>query len=178
MNAPKRLIAAFLKLTEDRTVEDVTILDLCNQADISKQTFYRYFTDKYALMEECYERELYRLFSDKNTSWDEKLTKYFGLLRRFGQSIPSGRSFARSVAMEECNVKLYRDVLNAHLAAQGADIEGDAIKFAVDREARSAIAMVREWACGGMQETDSFMSEHIMNTMPSNIASFFTQNNR
>ncbi len=48
---------ALLKMLEDRHLEDVTVKEICERADVNRTTFYRNFTDVYDLFEQT-EREL------------------------------------------------------------------------------------------------------------------------
>lgn len=41
------LITAFFQLLNERKFEEVTVNDLCNQANIRRATFYKHFADKY-----------------------------------------------------------------------------------------------------------------------------------
>lgn len=41
------LITAFFQLLNERKFEEITVNDLCNEANIRRATFYKHFTDKY-----------------------------------------------------------------------------------------------------------------------------------
>ncbi len=47
------------KLVRQKKLNNVTINDICEMAEIGKRTFYRYYADKYALFEDTYIKEFY-----------------------------------------------------------------------------------------------------------------------
>ncbi len=56
---------AFMIMFEKRGLEKVSVVDICKEANISKTIFYRYFDDKYALLEEI-ENELLQSIAEIN----------------------------------------------------------------------------------------------------------------
>lgn len=49
---------AFMKLLADRSVEKVTVADICRLADINRATFYRHYSNQYELLETIEEEKL------------------------------------------------------------------------------------------------------------------------
>lgn len=41
---------AFLKLLEEKSVSDITVIELCEDAGISRKTFYKYYSDPFDLL--------------------------------------------------------------------------------------------------------------------------------
>ena len=61
----KRIIQdAFLKLLEEMSFEQITVKMLCDNADINRATFYRYYPDLYALNDELAENLFLQLFTN------------------------------------------------------------------------------------------------------------------
>lgn len=50
----RALKEALFSLVEKEDFESVKITQLCETADISRNTFYNYYSDKYALLEDCF----------------------------------------------------------------------------------------------------------------------------
>ncbi len=48
-------VAVFEKLFETRSIESITVHDITEAAGLSRTTFYRYFKDKYDLMNQVYQ---------------------------------------------------------------------------------------------------------------------------
>lgn len=43
----EKLISAFKVLTESKPIDDITVNEICDKADVRRATFYKHYTDKY-----------------------------------------------------------------------------------------------------------------------------------
>ena len=50
------LMDAFTALMAEKKFEEITVVELCRRADLSRRTFYRNYTSKEALFRSCCER--------------------------------------------------------------------------------------------------------------------------
>lgn len=78
----------FLKLSQNRDPEKISIREICDAAQINRSSFYLHFTDLYALIDEIQEdimaqiREiLLEEFTRKGSSLDRTFTHFFQLLK-------------------------------------------------------------------------------------------------
>lgn len=60
MDTKKYIADTFEHLLKSRNTTDITVDDIARECDISRSTFYRYYKDKYDLMNWIYQRELDR----------------------------------------------------------------------------------------------------------------------
>lgn len=60
------IVKAFLSLLKDEKAENITITKICEQADVSRRTFYRHFENKEAIIE-CYAAQLMASLADTLT---------------------------------------------------------------------------------------------------------------
>lgn len=44
------LYTSFLNLLESKAVSDITVIEICEQAGVSRKTFYKYYSDQFALL--------------------------------------------------------------------------------------------------------------------------------
>lgn len=58
--ARRRLTEALLEILEDHSVEDTTVVDLCSKANVSRSTFYTYFSS----VDDVYRELVRELFSE------------------------------------------------------------------------------------------------------------------
>ena len=54
----KAIVDAFNHLISQKRFDDITVVDIVSEADVSKATFYRYFHDKYDVMNSNYKELL------------------------------------------------------------------------------------------------------------------------
>lgn len=66
------LIRSMIKLMRKRHFSDITVSDICNKADVSRRSFYRHFSDKYAILEATYKECFFSKLNvnDVDTFWD------------------------------------------------------------------------------------------------------------
>jgi len=50
----KVLRSTLIKLLEKDTIDNITVQEICRQANVNRMTFYKHFEDKYALMNDCF----------------------------------------------------------------------------------------------------------------------------
>ena len=64
LRTEKRIIDSFLMLLQEKTLERITIRELCAAADINRSTFYSHYDDIYALMRAISDHYYFVLFQD------------------------------------------------------------------------------------------------------------------
>ncbi|WP_270334582.1 TetR/AcrR family transcriptional regulator [Ligilactobacillus acidipiscis] len=71
-----------IKLIQQKSVESVTVNEICQEANYPRATFYNYFTDKYDLLEYCWHLIVISLQISEKTKLDpyEAVHLYFGRL--------------------------------------------------------------------------------------------------
>ena len=74
MNARKRMIETIKQLLDHYSIEHITVDMITSASDLSKSTFYRYFDDKYALMQEYYFYEVDHVLSKEGSTFEEMYT--------------------------------------------------------------------------------------------------------
>ena len=73
MNTRKILLDSFCKLIGDNDVDNVTVQMVLDHSEISRATFYRYYRDKYDLMNAFYKSHITSVLEqvDRGTPWPE-----------------------------------------------------------------------------------------------------------
>lgn len=79
MEKTKRKIQnALLELTEKKKIEEITVKEICEKADIAKQTFYNNYRDKYDVVAGIYINDMYDAGNmNRNDYGLEQLTEAF-----------------------------------------------------------------------------------------------------
>lgn len=65
LSAKDYLEKSAIELLSEKYVDDVTVKDICENCNISTRTFYKYFRDKYDIINTCFNNELSNFFLDK-----------------------------------------------------------------------------------------------------------------
>jgi AcrR family transcriptional regulator len=84
-DAKELLIRTVETLVQNKTIERIKIHDIANESGLTRQTFYHYFPDKYAVIQEIYLQDLklaMRQFSDNKISCCDTLECLFAAMRK------------------------------------------------------------------------------------------------
>lgn len=78
----KNLKATLIEMMNEIPFEEITITDLCKQADISRITFYSHYNDKYALIDDFFQdmshigSDIYRQLQIENNPGHDHVQSY------------------------------------------------------------------------------------------------------
>jgi AcrR family transcriptional regulator len=95
----KALTSALYDLLCEKSLNDITVTELCNRAVIRKATFYKHFGDKTELLAYMIQ-ELQRISLEENRiGYDEEVPSsyYIGVFRYFIEFLDSNEKFIKSV---------------------------------------------------------------------------------
>ena len=56
MKTYNKIFNAFNKLIQTKSFDDITVLEICQKANVSTSSFYRHYKDKYDVMNDNYKR--------------------------------------------------------------------------------------------------------------------------
>lgn len=162
VNARKLLREAAYGIVEQKPIESVTVAQILREAEVSKQTFYRYYQDKYALVNEIY----YDLFDrdvidaravDSLDGWRDMYREQFGRFRSrldFVRHLYTSRETGCTTDFEIRQTLAFD---KAFLRAKGVDITDQRILFALEAKDVGGTYSLRDWIVGGMQVPDDEM---------------------
>lgn len=73
------IIDALCDLLAAHSLKDITVEDICEQAGVSRRTFYRHFESKYAVAQWCWQQSSWRyiLRVGRDLNWHDSLTLGF-----------------------------------------------------------------------------------------------------
>lgn len=139
---------AFVDLLEHKTVEKITITELCAYANYSRETFYYHFKDKYDLMSWIYYAQM---------MWH--VDKYYGtedfyiMISRIEKGIKNLESFYMSGFSEQRHESLENSMIEhstnvytkmANLALDSEEINEE-MEFLIQFSAAGSVHMVKHW---------------------------------
>ncbi|MBQ9098714.1 MAG: TetR family transcriptional regulator [Clostridia bacterium] len=82
----KAIVESFLRLAGKKALEKITVRDIVDDCGINRNTFYYYFQDIYAVLEELCHHLMGRLPTDKSLA--ETVETYFRLIAEFNANHP------------------------------------------------------------------------------------------
>ncbi len=173
-NAKYRLACALEELMESTQLDHVRVSQIVAKAQVSKQTFYHHFSDKYDLMQYC----LVDMFKDQMQLLSS--TKPFQhCYAEFLEKCIEKKAFLRNGFLSQDVNSLFRalcysfsDVYKKRIEAQGILVD-ESIGFYVDFYAKGCAGCTRHWLELGMNLTVKQLSSLITNSVPASLSHYF-----
>lgn len=168
MHSRSRLIKAMNQLLQEKNIDKITVQQLMATADVSRATFYTYFSDKYDLMNSYFREATHAHMQGMLTDpWVSILTKgsqfFKDNQRYFEEAI---KSTGQNSFCEFWQQDSLQNVTNGLLARSHQDKLSPKQIQAVDFFVAGYMAVTLAWIRGGMIEAPQSLAETIYDLMP------------
>lgn len=170
----KALAASLKKLLENKPLDKITVIDITEDCEVNRQTFYYHFRDIYDLIEWIYLNEASKALDGKKTydTWQEGFLQIFEYLQK-------NKSFVthtyHSISKEHLERYLYAvtfelliGVINEKSA--GTPVREDDKTFIADFYKYAFVGLTLEWIRSGMKENPQQIIERLSLLLHGSIA--------
>ncbi|GKX68856.1 TetR-like C-terminal domain-containing protein [Inconstantimicrobium mannanitabidum] len=151
----KALATSLKKLSMDRPLDKITVVDIVEDCEVNRQTFYYHFNDIYDLVEWVYLSEATKALGDKKTydTWQQ------GFLQLF-EYVLNNKAFVNntyhSVSREHLERYLYNESYNLLIdvveeQAAGIPVREEDKKFIADFYKYAFVGLMVDWIRTGMK---------------------------
>ena len=129
----KALSEAMFELLQTQCFEDISIIDICEKANVHRATFYKHYNDKNDFIEQVTNEKLFELFQQSIEGIDitDKTTVYKSIIRTATNFVYDHKHMFR-LAAGTTNVKYYNSTVKI--------IENSIMKFISNSEICTAIS--------------------------------------
>lgn len=162
----QKLKEAIKTLLLSKSFEKITIADIVQSIDISRQSFYAHYPDKYALIcdihDDVLQKSLKKIGYD--LSWAEGVYQLYSLMKDnapFYTKIFKGYD---NNFLYEYHLKTVMDTYERIIDYQNQFC--DEAKFSLELYCRGAVSMIVKWVTTGMKETPDELISLYFYTMP------------
>ena len=158
-------------------VDRITVKDVVEGCDLTRQTFYRNFKDKYDLINWYFDKLVQQSLGKIETgstvreSLDRKLTFIREEKAFFSGAFRSDDHNSLKEHDFELILQFYNDLL-ARRIRRPVD---DELQFQLEMYCRGSVYMTVKWVLGGMKETPRQMADRLVDAMPPALADVFEQ---
>ncbi|WP_130813097.1 TetR/AcrR family transcriptional regulator [Olsenella sp. Marseille-P4559] len=178
MNAKRLIRQAAVDLIRAYPIEKLSTKRIVDTAEVSKQTFYRYYTDKYELANKLYAEPTQEgiVVVDRacfRPDWKQMYRRQFRAFREnldFMQHPYSSRETGCTLDYE---IKSTMHSDKGLLARNGASIRDPRIAFAIQAKDVDGTWMMRDWILGGMQATNEEIVTRFELIIPVCLAKYY-----
>ncbi|MEE8836369.1 MAG: TetR/AcrR family transcriptional regulator C-terminal domain-containing protein [Eubacteriales bacterium] len=172
---PYKIAEALKKRMESKSLEKITVTEILEEAQVSRPTFYRYFKDKYDLVNWYFQKLCDKSFLQMGISMNlrEALTKKFIFLK--SEQVFFEAAFACEAQNNlveydyECIYRFYSD----YIRKQGEVEFTPEIEFLLKMYCRGSIDMTADWARNGMTIRPEQIVGWLIEAMPEKLHDLF-----
>lgn len=163
-----RIAEGMKELMSEHPVDKITVKQIVDRSGVTRPTFYRYFQDKYDLINWYFDKVASRSFRLMGVSMSlrEALICKFTLMRQEGGFFPAAfrcRSQNSLIEYDYNSIyRFYREFISSHT---GKPVTED-IDFVLRMYCIGSIYMTAEWAKGGMIKSPEAITDDLIKGLP------------
>lgn len=172
-----RLAQALKECMASTSLDNVTVTQIADACQVTRQTFYRNFRDKYDLINWYFDKLLLESFAQMG----DGNTIYEGLEKKFSFILQEQIFFAGAFRSDDKNslkehdfeliLQFYADLIREKTGRKPSD----EILFQLELYCRGSIYMTVEWVLSEKKESPSEMARLLVDAMPARLSSLFCQ---
>lgn len=170
-----RLADSIKECMKTTPVDKITVKNIVEGCDVTRQTFYRNFKDKYDLINWYFDKLVLQSFEQigMGHTVGESLTQKFEFIERekafFTGAFRSDDYNSLKEHDFELILQFYKDLI-ARKTSQPLD---DELQFLLEMYCQGSVYMTVKWVLGGMKDSPQEMSAKLVDAMPGKLAEVF-----
>ena len=150
------IMYSLLKLLQEKSIDKITVKDICELCEINRNTFYYYYSDIYQVLE-----ELLKFETEKSLKEDQKYESFYeDFLKRYHLIIEYKKAVYNlyNSKNRDLILKYFQDITEDFVEkyvlkeVKGKNLLPEDIKFIIDFYSSSMIGNTLRWMQKGMQE--------------------------
>lgn len=161
----KALAHSLKKLAAKKPVDKITVVDIVQDCEVNRQTFYYHFQDILDLVEWIFKTESIKAI-DGNKTYDTWQVGFLHVFEYVLENKEFVKSVYHSVSREHLEYYLYQetyellmDVIEEH--AKGMSVQEEDKQFIANFYKFAFVGMVMDWIRCGMKENPQDIIEHL-----------------
>lgn len=151
----KAIMESFTKLLEQKPLDKITVKDIVEDCDINRGTFYYYYPDIYALVEDIFEGEARRILEahDIYDSWQEGFLSATQLARESKRKLYHAYNAISREKLEKYLFRIAGHMMHAFVSqqAEGLGAAEEDIEFLARFYTCGLVGLTLRWIEDGMK---------------------------
>lgn len=150
------IMYSMLKLLQEKSIDKITVKDICEMCEINRNTFYYYYSDIYQVLEELLRTETEKSLKEKqeNHSFYEDCLKKYHLILEYKKAVyhlynSKNRDLILKYLYDITENYMEKYVLKE---VEEKKLSAEDIQFIVDFYSNSMIGSILRWMQRGMME--------------------------
>lgn len=170
-----KLAYAMRNCMEKATVEDITVRQICQEGQLSRQTFYRCFTDKYDLINWYFDRILNESFQQmgKGKNIQESLILKFDYIQQERLFFKAGFASDKQNNLTEHDFQMiFSFYKNLIYEKSGVPLES-VMSDILEMYCHASVYMTVKWIMNGYQLSSGALANVMVEAMPQRLEMLF-----
>lgn len=172
------LANSLIDLMAKNSINKITVKDIVDNCGLTRQTFYRYFKDKFDLVNWYFERIADKSFKQLSNG----LSLYEGLEKKFSFIRKEKNFFIQAFLIEDCNslinydfqciYKFYYDIICSKTKMD------ESLDFMLRLYCHGSICMTMEWLQNNLDKSDKEMAYLLIDAMPNKLKKYLVTSDK
>lgn len=167
----QRLADAMVTLAGTERIGKITVMDLCAAAEVSKQTFYNHFLDKYDLIAWIFMEDVKSFQGDTELDYSEaelerQLECIWEKRAFYKEAFSEDTQNSLSRYIEKYSIELNEALLKKHL---GTDTLSDELLFSLRYHSYGCVRFTEAWVLGEIKMTPAELAKAEFKYMPAEL---------
>lgn len=167
MGAEAKIMTAFLFLAKHTTDFKINVTNICQEADISRRSFYNYFIDIDDLIEKIYKMHIYdAYFEDQNRTLCDMTCKML-------ENVKNNANFYRYAFKKQAHpsLKQYITQMGTEIILEliQPEMRTPTLELYANMASFTTYSLTKEWVNYGMGYSPEFLAEFMTDIMPNKI---------
>ncbi|MFE4713242.1 TetR/AcrR family transcriptional regulator C-terminal domain-containing protein [Paenibacillus sp. NPDC056722] len=163
----KHLYNAIFDLMQDHRIDQISTDMILKKSDLSRATFYRYFKDKYDLMNWYYASYIKEELFHSEDSWEQICNKSAEFIYERKPFFQNAIKYKGQNSFIEFIQKYYQDFCTATYVSRNKTQEiSTELKFAIDYHCAGTVQILISWVNSDMELSPQELAELLCNNMP------------
>ena len=176
-NVRHRLADALESCMRDAPLEKITVRQITDTCGVSRQTFYRNFTDKYDLIN-CYFDELlnksFQHMGYGNTAYDSLVHKFTYIQEEKFFFKAAFRNDSQN-NLRDHDIRMIMDFYRNLIAGKKGSFPEEQFGGLLEMYCVASVHMTQQWVLKGCRDTPQKMAQLMIEAMPPRLSELFSQ---
>ena len=150
------IMYSMLKLLQEKSIDKITVKDICEMCEINRNTFYYYYRDIYEVLEDFIKRETEKSLKEtsKNTSFYEDYLQKYNLVVEYKKAIYHLYNSKNRDMILQYFYDITENFVGKYVMEEvkGKNLTEEDIRFVIDFYYNTMVGNTLRWLQNGMQQ--------------------------
>ncbi len=172
---------SLISLLEQKSIDKITVKEICGLADLNRSTFYAHYKDPHDLLRQIEDELLNELdIHFRKINFIDSESETFQLMKTIFEYIVANADLCRALMGEYGDIAFQKEIMMLIQEQRMVEWENrkefdpEMVRYATLFGVSGSIGVIQKWLQGGMTKTASEMAEFIFKLMYQGLSPYLT----